>query len=276
MKKIFVNLKRFDIPQEKNGISAVKNIFDYGYEIVSELEKGISKENNLDSVTIFFPEAHIISAIKTKKSNSIIKIGCQSVFRDDVAKGGNFGAFTTNRTASSAVALGCECTIIGHCEERKDKMEIMLEAGVKNETAVSRILNKEVKAAINAGLDVLFCIGETTEEQPRQAEVLEAQLKEGLAGVDLSKVVIGYEPIWAIGPGKTPPQREYIEKTAKLIKSIVQCPVVYGGGLKKDNARMLYSIDEIDGGLIALTRFSGNIGFYPNECIEIINTYIRK
>ena len=52
--------------------------------------------------------------------------------------------------------------------------------------------------------------------------------------------------------------------------------IVYGGGLKKDNAEMLSSIEEIDGGLIALTRFSGEIGFYPSEYLEIIQTYLGK
>ena len=90
-------------------------------------------------------------------------------------------------------------------------------------------------------------------------------------------VVIGYEPVWSIGPGKTPAGKEYITKIARFVKEQTHgLDVVYGGGIKTDNAAMLASIDEIDGGLIALTRFTGEIGFYPEEYLEIIRTYLGK
>ena len=62
-------------------------------------------------------------------------------------------------------ALGCSSVLIGHCEERRDKLGIMAEAGVKDTDAVNRILNQEIKAAVDAGLSVLYCIGESAEEQ---------------------------------------------------------------------------------------------------------------
>lgn len=94
--------------------------------------------------------------------------------------------------------------------------------------------------------------------------------------MDLSSVVIAYEPVWSIGPGKTPAGKDYITKVAKLIKSVIgNVPVVYGGGLKEANAEMLSSIDEIDGGLIALTRFTGEIGFYPDEYLRIVELYMN-
>ena len=90
-------------------------------------------------------------------------------------------------------------------------------------------------------------------------------------------MVIGYEPIWSIGPGKTPADKPYITKVAKFIKECIGgIDVVYGGGLKADNAEMLASIAEIDGGLIALTRFQGEIGFYPEEYLEIIRLYLGQ
>ena len=142
---------------------------------------------------------------------------------------------------------------------------------------MNRIFNKEIKNALNRGLKVLYCIGEKSEEQGVWKGTLGKQLSIGLDGVDLSNVVIGYEPVWSIGPGKTPADKPYITKVAKFIKSTTQnVPVVYGGGLKTDNAAMLASIDEIDGGLIALTRFHGEIGFYPDEYIEIIKTYLGE
>jgi len=88
-------------------------------------------------------------------------------------------------------------------------------------------------------------------------------------------LVTAYEPVWAIGPGKTPPDRAYIQMIAQYIKEVSGgMDVVYGGGLKVDNAEMLAAIPEVDGGLIALTRFTGEIGFYPDEYLEIIKTYL--
>ena len=104
---------------------------------------------------------------------------------------------------------------------------------------------------------------------------MQAQIETGLAGVDRSQVVIAYEPVWSIGPGKTPADKPYITKVARFVKQLTGgMEIVYGGGLKSDNASMLASIDEIDGGLIALTRFSGEIGFYPDEYLEIIRLYL--
>ncbi len=275
LKYIFLNLKRFDIPQNLGGVNSIAPVENWGKYIVENTQEKLKKfgANNLEFV-MFFPEAHLIGAVSARIEESPVKIGCQGVFRDDTTVGGNFGAFTTNRTANAAKSLGCQFTLIGHCEERRDKLGIMQEAGAADTDAVNRLLNKEVKCAIKAGLNVLYCIGETSEEQNTWDEVLRKQLQIGLDGVDLSKVAIAYEPVWAIGPGKTPPSKEYIEKIARFVKQETNgLPVVYGGGLKSDNAEMLASIAEIDGGLIALTRFSGDIGFYPDEYLEIINKY---
>ena len=113
----------------------------------------------------------------------------------DTAVGGNFGAFTTNRPAAAMKAAGCETTIIGHCEERNDKSGILAEAGVTDTDAVNRLLNQEIKCAIDRGLSVLYCIGEKSEEQDHWQEVLGKQLEIGLKDVDTSRVVIAYEPI---------------------------------------------------------------------------------
>ncbi|MCI6547286.1 MAG: triose-phosphate isomerase, partial [Coriobacteriaceae bacterium] len=95
------------------------------------------------------------------------------------------------------------------------------------------------------------------------------------ADADPTRVVVAYEPVWSIGPGKTPADASYIQKVARLLKGCVPgVDVVYGGGLKADNARMLADIEEIDGGLIALTRFTGQIGFYPEEYAEIVRLYL--
>ena len=276
MKHIYLNLKRFDVPTEFGGVNRIAPVADWAGYIVKKTQEEL-KTYDAGEVEfgMYFPEAHILNAAAAKTEGSPVKIGCQGVYRADTEKGGNFGAFTTNRPASAMVAAGCETTIIGHCEERNDKAGILAEAGVTSTDAVNRILNQEIQCAIARGMTVLYCIGEKSEELEQWQEVLGRQLAIGLDGVDPSRVVIAYEPIWSIGPGKTPAGKDYITKIAQFVKEKTNgMDIVYGGGLKQENAAMLASIEEIDGGLIALTRFQGEIGYYPEEYLEIIRLYM--
>lgn len=278
MKHIYLNLKRFDVPVEFGGVNRLAQVQDWGAFIVSQTQEGLQKYSTADVEFVqFLPEAHLLGAAAARTPESPVQLGSQGVFRENTAVGGNFGAFTTNRPASIVKALGCEATLIGHCEERNDKKSILAEAGVTDASPVNRLLNKEIRCAIDAGLKVVYCIGETAQEQPMWQEVLGEQLETGLAGVDKSRVVIAYEPVWSIGPGKTPADKDYITKIARFVKEKTEgMDIVYGGGLKADNAQMLASIEEIDGGLIALTRFQGEIGFYPEEYLEIIRLYLGE
>lgn len=278
MKHIYLNLKRFDVPTEFGGVNHIAPVAEWAEYIVKNTQDELKKYDRSEvEFAMYFPEVHLLNAAKAKTEDSPIKVGCQSVYRADTAVGGNFGAFTTNRPASAMVAAGCETTIIGHCEERNDKTGILAEAGVTDTDAVNRLLNQEIICAIERGMTVLYCIGEKSEEQDQWQEVLGKQLEIGLKDVDKSKVVIAYEPIWSIGPGKTPAGKDYITKIARFVKEQTGgMDIVYGGGLKQDNAAMLASIDEIDGGLIALTRFQGEIGYYPEEYLEIIRLYMGK
>lgn len=277
MKHIYLNLKRFDVPVEYGGVNRIAPMADWAGFIVKHTQEELKAYDPAEvEFAMYFPEAHIPGAAAAKTAGSPIQIGCQSVYRADTAVGGNFGAFTTNRPASAMVALGAETTIIGHCEERNDKMGVLAEAGVVDTDAVNRLLNQEIKCAINRGMRVLYCIGEKSEEQEQWQEVLGKQLSIGLDGVDKDKIVIAYEPIWSIGPGKTPADKDYITKIARFVKEQTGgMDIVYGGGLKQENAAMLASIAEIDGGLIALTRFAGEIGYYPDEYLEIIRLYMN-
>lgn len=278
MKHIFLNLKRFDVPAALGGVNRIAPIQEWGGYIVKNTQEQLKKYDPSEVEFVqYLPEAHLLGAVAARCEGSPVQVGCQSVYRMNTAVGGNFGAFTTNRPVSAMLACGVNATIIGHCEERNDKMGILAEAGVVDTGAVNRILNQEIKLAVANGMKVLYCIGEKDTELENWDEVLREQLEIGLAGVDKSKVVIGYEPIWSIGPGKTPAGKDYITKIARFVKEVTGgIDVVYGGGLKVDNAEMLASIPEIDGGLIALTRFQGQIGFYPDEYLEIIRTYLGK
>ena len=277
MKHIYLNLKRFDVPAELGGVNRIADMKEWGKYIVVNTQEELKKYSPEEvEFAMFFPEIHLFSACQAKTENSPVQVGCQGVFRDDVAPGKNFGAFTTGRPAAAMKAAGCETVIIGHCEERNNLAGILAEAGVVNTKAINTILNKEIKSAVDRGMKVLYCIGEKSEELEQWQEVLGEQLELGLKDVDKSMVTIAYEPVWSIGPGKTPAGKEYITKISKFVKEKTEgMDIVYGGGLKQDNAAMLASIPEIDGGLIALTRFQGEIGYYPEEYLEIISLYMN-
>ena len=263
-KEIYLNLKRFDIPRSLDGINDVGFKNDYAKNIVLGIEK---QELNIP-ITIFFQEAHLLNALDNKKK---VNIGCQGVYALDVSKGKNFGAFTTLRTAKAMEALGVSDVLIGHCEERNYLNGLVNRFNGSYD--INIYLNEEIKRAIEANMKVLFCVGEKAEEQDKKYEVIKNQLLVGLKDVDLTKVAVAYEPLWAIGPGKTPPGKEYIDDIAKFIKSIVDVKVIYGGGLKEENAKMIASIDSVDGGLIALTRFGKDFGFYLEDFERIVKTY---
>lgn len=278
MKHIYLNLKRFDVPAEYGGVNRISPVDKWASYIIKNTQEELKKYDPSEvEFGMYFPEAHLLDAARARTDDSPVKIGCQSVYRADTAPGGNFGAFTANRPASAMAAAGCVTTIIGHCEERNDKAGILAEAGVTDTEAVNRLLNQEIKCAIARGMTVLYCIGEKSEELEEWQEVLGKQLETGLKDVDTSGVVIAYEPVWSIGPGKTPADKDYITKIARFVKEKTNgLDIVYGGGLKRENAGLLASIPEIDGGLIALTRFQGEIGFYPEEYLEIIKLYLGK
>jgi triosephosphate isomerase (TIM) len=309
MKEIFVNLKRFDVPRELGGLCHFANPQEWIESVIEETIKyGLGKVNDLH-LTYFLPEALILNAINVlkkypEKETFGIDIGCQGVFREDIKKGGNFGAFTSNLPATAAKNLGCTWAMIGHSEERADKMGLLEEfekditenitLRTRAREVVDITINKEVLCALRAGLNILVCVGESTkergagefiEQKPRIKSVLQGQLIRSLRGnkKDMTKrLIIGYEPIWAIGPGKTPPGKEYISFVSSFIKKTVkkefdfEPAVVYGGGLKVENAGILAKIDTINGGLIALTQFKGEIGFSVKGLNEIILKYLEN
>ena len=193
-----------------------------------------------------------------------IALGAQNVYWEPA------GAFTGEISIPMIKEIGCAYCIVGHSERRNI-------FGETNED-----VNRKARALIEAGVTPIICVGESlaVRDEGAYLDFVCAQVRAAYAGIDgddALATVVAYEPVWAIGPGKTPPGREFIQEVAQVIKGITGgLDVVYGGGLKADNAEMLASIPEIAGGLIALTRFTGEIGFYPDEYIEIIRLYLGK
>lgn len=309
MRQIFVNLKRFDVPVSMGGICPKEDTAAWTRDVIdAAVEAGLGRLDGI-GVTFFFPEALIPAAMEQRARYNVdavrsLTLGCQSVYRQDVQKGGNFGAFTTNLPAAAAKALGCEWALIAHSEERRDKHdfltmydpEIATDAAKAERAyaAADEAFGREISCALSRGMDVVLCVGETAEERgdgsfeeqkPRIEAVLRRQLcgalKDAKELLEGRQLWIGYEPVWAIGPGKTPPGPDYIAYVSAKIREILReelgrdIPVVYGGGLKKENAASISAIDTIAGGLVALTKFTQPVAFEPAGLKQIIDEYMK-
>ena len=187
-----------------------------------------------------------IAAVAGVLKGSSVRLGGQDCFWEAS------GAFTGEVSTGMLVDAGCQMAMIGHSERRK----------LFNDT--DETVNKKLAAALKAGLTPIVCIGETLEERETQKtwRVLETQLAGGLKGfapADLSKVVIAYEPVWAIGTGKTasPAQaqeahlfvRGQLEKLyGKSFAGGVR--VLYGGSVTTENVDTLMAQPDVDGALV--------------------------
>ena len=212
-----------------------------GKELIKELKplvKGAKCNVALCVPAILIPE--MVKAAKGSK----IKIGAQNMHWEEK------GAYTGEISAQQLKEYGVAYAIVGHSERRQY-------FGETDET-----VNKRALAALKAGITPIICVGETLEERESGAtnEVLKRQLTVGLTGIeDITKAVIAYEPVWAIGTGKTATDEQaqetiaFIRKTiAKLFdrKSANKTIIQYGGSMNAANCKGLMAQPDIDGGLI--------------------------
>lgn len=310
MAYFFINLKRFDVPRSMDGLCPIDDSQKWITHVIqNSVELGLGKLPGVN-LNYLLPEGLVSTARRVlegfpREESGTITIGCQGVHWQDVEKGKNFGAFTSSLPAKAAAALGCQWAMIGHSEERRAKFQVIeaYDAHLSEtpasyhqaQAAINGLIRDEVLCALRANLNVLLCVGETAAErgegdfadqQPRIQAILENQLLTNLQVnreyLDQGKIIIGYEPIWAIGPGKIPPGADYIAFVSAFIKKTVsdrlgfEPAVIYGGGLKEENAAMIAGVTTIDGGLVALTRFSGEIGFNVPDLKIIIQNFIQK
>ena len=212
-----------------------------GVELVNQL-KPLVIDADCD-VVVCVPATDIYAVGQALKGSNI-KLGAENVHYAES------GAFTGEISADMLLELGVEYVIIGHSERRQ----------YFNET--DETVNLRTLQALKKGLTPIVCVGETLEEREtnKTEEVLKRQIVEGLKGVeDLTKLVIAYEPVWAIGTGKTATSEqanETIGYIRNLLKQVFcencanKVRIQYGGSMKPSNAKELMAMSEIDGGLI--------------------------
>lgn len=170
------------------------------------------------------------------------------------------GAFTGEISPEMVKSAGATSVIIGHSERRQ----------IFGET--NELLNKKVLACLDAGLKVIYCIGETLEEKPNYQEILKTEIVEGLANVqDFSNLIVAYEPIWAIGTGKVATLDDISEIHSFVKDTIssnfgVNVPVLYGGSVKPSNSADILSLDMVDGVLI------GGASLKADDYVKIVKS----
>ncbi len=195
-----------------------------------------------DRIIVICPPFPVLSKVYDEICDSNIALGAQDIYWEDQ------GAFTGEVSAKMLKSVGCKYVIIGHSERRQ----------YFGETDES--VNKKLKKALADKLSPIVCIGERLEqrEKGKTFKVVETQLKGGFKDIavkDWDNIVIAYEPVWAIGTGKTatPDQAQevhaYIRKL--LPKEVAQSTrILYGGSVKPENIKDLMAQPDVDGGLV--------------------------
>jgi triosephosphate isomerase len=215
-----------------------------GRELAGGVVRGLGSEDRV-TVAVCPPFPYLLPVAEVLKG-SRVALGAQNCYLEKE------GAFTGEVSPTMLLDVGCRYVILGHSERRHKLGES------------DAFINQKVRVALAVGLHVILCVGETLAEREanRTEAVLETQLTGSLAGVDgggMARVVIAYEPVWAIGTGRnaTPAQAQaahaflrrrvaqmYGEKVADAL------PIQYGGSVKPDNAASLLGQPDVDGALV--------------------------
>jgi len=232
-----------------------KNIVAGNWKMNTTLQEGIALAKDLDAtlkgksincdVVIGTPFIHLASIAAVIDTN---KIGVAAENCADQDK----GAYTGEVSAAMVASTGAKYVILGHSERRAYYHE------------TPEMLKTKVQLALANGLTPIFCIGEVLEEREAEKhfEVVESQIAASLFDLsieDFSKLVLAYEPVWAIGTGKTATAAQAQEMHAFIRKVIAgkygqavanDCSILYGGSCNAANAKELFSNSDVDGGLI--------------------------
>ena len=216
-----------------------------GVNLAKEVNQALSDYKANCDVIICVPFTHL-TAINAAIDNKLLGLGAENCADH------KSGAYTGEVSAAMVASTGARYVILGHSERRQYYHED------------GAILREKVALALENGLTPIFCIGEVLEEREegRQNEVVKTQLEEGLFNldaVDFARIIIAYEPVWAIGTGKTA-TADQAEEIHAYIRSIIaekygkeiadNTSILYGGSCKPSNAAELFAKPDVDGGLI--------------------------
>ncbi|HYV38910.1 MAG TPA: triose-phosphate isomerase [Gemmataceae bacterium] len=229
-------------------------------QLATEVAKGVGPQTKARVAVC--PPFPYLAIVAEALRGSPVMLGAQNCYHQKE------GAFTGEVSPAMLVDVGCRYVILGHSERRH----------VLGET--DDFINRKVKAALDAGLEVILCIGETLQE--RQGNQMEAvfsrQIAGSLAGItveQMAKVVLAYEPVWAIGTGQVATaeqaqaaHRWIREHIAKLWSTAVAeaLTIQYGGSAKPENVAPLLSQPDVDGGLV------GGASLKADLFLGIVNT----
>ena len=217
---------------------------DEAKELVAALKTAVAEVDTVDIMVA--PPFTAFSSIADELQGSNILLGAQNCYPQAS------GAFTGEVSPELLKDAGCQVVIIGHSERRQLFAE------------QDDFINLKVKASLAAGLSAILCVGETLEERENgdMYDVLTSQLQGGLSGLNpeqMQQVIIAYEPVWAIGTGKTASNDE-AQEVHSFIRGLLQgtidqttalaTRIIYGGSVKPDNVDGLMAEDDIDGALV--------------------------
>jgi triosephosphate isomerase len=227
--------------------------------LTTEIRGLVRDEVNAKVEVILCPPAISLASMHRLLEGTSIRTGAQNCHWEDQ------GAFTGELAPGMVKSTGATHVIIGHSERRQYFGE------------TDDMLANKAKSAIRHGLKVLFCVGESLQQREDKTfyKVIEKQIREGLFGLDrkeFSSVVVAYEPVWAIGTGLTasPEDAQEIHHFIRRLIADYYNPeiaentsILYGGSVKPDNAKLLFAMGDIDGGLI------GGAALKARDFIEI-------
>ena len=241
----------------------LNNNVEESQALASELVALANNEAPSDVEIVVCPPAVNIYPVAQKTKGSAVRIGAQNCYSKET------GAFTGELAPSMAKSAGAEYVILGHSERREYFGED------------DAFLADKVKAVLAAGLTPLFCCGETLSQREAgiHFDFVKGQLTNGLfdlSAEDFAKVVIAYEPIWAIGTGVTA-SSEQAQEMHKVLRDHLATkygqeladatPLLYGGSCKPSNAQELFACADVDGGLI------GGASLSARDFMDIIKSY---
>jgi len=212
----------------------------FDLETALSVARGMAESLNNKTETVVCPPFVYLDRLNEIFKGSSIELGAQNMHYEDE------GAFTGEISPVMLRSVGCRYVIVGHSERRH-----IFSEGDKE-------IHRKVISALKHGLVPILCVGETLYERRdgRAERVVERQIVAALDGVDLDRVVVAYEPVWAIGTG-VPADVDTVRGMQSFIRGILEdVPILYGGSVKDKNAFELANIEDVDGFLVGSASLS--------------------